>query len=264
MPGRRRKKMEETLLTNHTQNPTGGDAADNARSASHASHAPLAELRAVIASSFATEISAVTPRACTALQDQGNQCADSEEKQTLAGAAHRLTGRQQQMTVQIDRSLRRRFDAKLDSPPDSVSHTGQFSAEALMLIEELGMQEEYELEQCVGQLREQCQTELFRLTISLRRFLDRKSLPESRNPVFPRVLLRALMDSLAHIGFDVRARRAALRVYRPLLPRIITAVYARANAILANSADGGAAAFDTCRRRARPAVSSRTMAAAVR
>jgi hypothetical protein len=82
-------------------------------------------------------------------------------------------------------------------------------------------------------LREQCGAELAVLVIHLRKLLGRDSLPESNNPAFPRVLLRALMDALEQVGCNVQTRQAAFRTCAPLLPRMLKRIYARANAMFA-------------------------------
>lgn len=223
----------------------------NQESAVRMAASPLADLRSLIADGFTQGIVAGLPRIRADLQARLAKCSDDEEKRVLHYAVRILSGRQEQLAGQLDRRLRRRFDVRLDCPDDAASHTGRFSTAALTLFAELGMLEEFDLEQCVDELREQCRPQLQSLTAHLRKVLCCGSLPEAHNPAFPRVMLRALQDALAHAGCDARARRVAFRACRPLLPPIIIAIYQRANAMFANLERGGLGGFDGRYARAR-------------
>ena len=222
---------------NHpVQNPLATEASASAEPAARigraddANQVQLAALRAFLASSLSAEFLAATPQLHAAFHDQFTKSTCTGERDILRYASNVLEGRKEQLAERIDDCLRQRFDAKLDCPVETLSHTGQFSLDAIALMEELGMQEDADLEQCVNQLREQCGVELAILTVHLRKLLGRNSLPESVNPAFPRVLLRALLDAFAEVGCNVRTRQAAFRTCRPLLPGIVKGIYARANA----------------------------------
>ena len=218
-------------------------------------NSPISELRAKMASCFAAEIAAVTPEVCAVLQEQFKKCADTEERIILIHLARALASQRDQFAAQIDRRVRYRFDAKFDVSEDASSHTGQFSRDAVLLFEELGMHEEFELEQCVGQLRKECQAELFAMTVMLGKMLGRGLFVESHNPVFPRVLLRALQDALQDIGCDVRARRFAFRAYSPRLAHIIARIYRHVVEAF-TQAETGRAVFEPGCTRNRPSTLS--------
>lgn len=238
-----RQQERVTIVKQRALNGTSGDHAAQVMASS------LDDLRDFIARRFATDIAAATPRACAWLQGQAGNCADAGERAALIGAARLLSLERQVLTTRIEHGVRARFDAKKNCPNDTISHTGQFSMDALSLIEELGMQDEFELEHHVGLLRDHCHAELRALSAHLRDLLGRASLPEAQNPAFPRVLLRALMDAIDAIGEndsaeDARVGRAAFRAYGPELCGIVRNLYARANALIDGAGKGVKVEFD--------------------
>ncbi len=203
----------------------------------------LDNLRMLVASRFAQRVEEALPRVRAHLQENLGKSGKTADKELLRKANIVLAEYQGALGEMIESRLNQRFDEKLDCPEDSISHTGQFSADALLLIEQLGMQEDFELELCVGRLREHCQAELPRIAVALRDLLERQTLPESHNPLFPRVFLRSLLDALHTFECDALTRRAIFRAYCFVLPRIMTDIYAKALKLLAvNPPEGEPAA----------------------
>lgn len=214
----------------------------------------VAKVRTLLAHDFAKGVSEATPCASARMMEQAASCGSGVEKALFEHVALVLSSHRAQFTMQVDHSVRRRFDDRLDCPADSFSHSGCFSVGAIRLFEDLGMLEELEREQAVGRLRGQFRKELLALTRRMRKLLGRERMPEAHNPVFPRVLLRAFADALANLGFDTRARRLALSVYGPLLDQIIANVYARVIAALTMIPNTATQAIDMRERRPRSAA----------
>jgi len=211
--------------------------------AAHAEHSRipsqlslLDNLRNLMASRFAQRVEEALPRVRAHLQEHLGRSTKSTDKELLRKSNAVLAEYQGALGEMIESRFNQRFDEKLDCPEDAISHTGQFSADALLMIEQLGMQEDFELELCVGLLREHCQAELPRVAVALRDLLERQTLPESHNPLFPRVFLRSLLDALHEFECDALTRRAIFRAYCFVLPRIMTDIYAKALKLLSSEA----------------------------
>jgi hypothetical protein len=190
-------------------------------------------VRDLLADCYGEQIAALAPLACDSLNAQYRKCTDLADKGALRGAIQVLSKHIQPLRTELARELRARFDAKLNAPDDALSHTGRFSLEALKLMEHLGMQEEFELEQSVEQLKRACQAEMTKLSNSIAQLLIRGPLPESHNPVFPRVLARSLLQALSAIGCDAAVKRSAYRALCPLLVEVAPYLYEQANSMLA-------------------------------
>jgi hypothetical protein len=193
----------------------------------------LDNLRNLMGSRFAHRVEEALPRVRAYLQENLGKSGKSADKELLRRATALMIECQDALGELIETHFNQRFDDKLDCPEDAISHTGQFSADALRMIEQLGMQEDFELELCVGRLREHCQAELPRVAVALRNLLERRTLPESHNPLFPRLFLRSLLDALNEFDCDAATRRAVFRAYCFVLPRIMTDIYAKALKLLA-------------------------------
>lgn len=192
----------------------------------------IAGLRDLLADCYGEQIAAIAPLACDALNAEYSACEDLAHKGVLRGAFRILSKRVQPLRTEVARELRERFDAKLTAPADALSHTGRFSLEALKLMENLGMQEEYEVEHAVEQLKAACQDELIQLGDALAKLTGRTALSESHNPVFPRVFARALIDALAAAGCEAQVKRAAFRALIPFLAQVIPHLYDQGSAML--------------------------------
>jgi hypothetical protein len=218
---------EETIVTYLTQ--THSSATDGGQPDQQLVEA----VRDLLADCYGEQIAALAPIACDNLNAQYRKTTDLADKAALRGAIQVLTKHIQPLRTELARELRARFDAKLNAPDDALSHTGRFSLEALKLMEHLGMQEEFELEQSVEQLKKACQDEMSKLSNSISRLLVRGPLPESHNPVFPRVLARSLLQALSGAGCDPSVKRAAYRALCPLLVEVAPYLYEQANSMLA-------------------------------
>ncbi len=237
------------------------------QAADKAEPSPITALRDMFAECFASEIAAVAPLVCEILEDQYARSADPEERKIVRRAIDLLSGGALKLSCEIARNVRRHFDTKLAPPPDSLTRTGRFNPDSLTLMEEKHLQEEIELNACVTRLKEQSDAELFALTERLRTLLGREQLPERENPVFPRILGRALLDVLGGSGCDEATKLAIFRAFGPMLLNIAPDIYAQANAMLAER--GILAEFKAARfgapvlRPSRPAVQkAQTMDAA--
>lgn len=193
-----------------------------------AAGSPIAPLCAFVAREFAAEFAGGIGQMIATLESDCESAVCSTADDTSRNAIHVLSGRRDALQAIIQANVCRRFNIKLDSSLDWASPTGQFSRDALMLLNELGMQQEFDIENAVEQVRSFCQPELDALTQRVQEILGWTAIPESRNPVFPRVLLRALMDALEAIDCNPRTRIAVLGAAGPLLDGIFTRVYSRA------------------------------------
>ena len=207
-------------------------------SAGYAELSSVEDLREFLADFYSTRIATITPMACHILEGKYGKSARAEDKRAMRAAIRVLSGGAELFSAEIGRIFRHRFDAKLNPPLDALSHTGRISIEALTLMRQLGMQEEFELEECVSQIRRQCQTGLFELSVRLRKILGRDMLPESHNPAFPRVFVRTLLDALSAIGCEGRSKQATFQTFAPLLLGMAPDLYAQANALLIRTERG--------------------------
>jgi hypothetical protein len=215
------------------------------QAADKAEPSPVTALRDMFAECFASEVAAVAPLVCEILEDQYARSADPEERKIVRRAIDLLSGGALKLSCEIARNVRRHFDTKLAPPPDSLTRTWRFNLDSLTLMEEKHLQEGIALNVCVTRLKEQSDAELFALTERVRELLGCEHLPEAENPVFPRILGRALLDVLGGSGCDEATKLAIFRAFGPMLLNIAPDIYAQANTMLAER--GILAEFKTAR-----------------
>jgi hypothetical protein len=195
-------------------------------------------LRSLVASRFAQLVGKAVPDVRARLLAQLGKSPKFSDKELLRRATRALSLHQADLVETVENRISQRFDDKLHCPEDAISHTGRFSADAMKLFAQLGMEEEFEMELCVGRLREHCQAEMPRLVVALRDLLERQTLPESHNPLFPRVFLRSLLDGLHDFDCDATTCLAIFRAFCAVLPPTFTDVYAQSlKCLYGNSAE---------------------------
>ncbi len=91
------------------------------------------------------------------------------------------------------------------------------------------VQEEIALGNATRRLKEQLGDELFALTHRVASVMDLEDLPDDRNPVFPRIFARGLLDALAEPGADGASRLAAFSGFAPVILEEVASAYSETN-----------------------------------
>jgi len=203
------------------------------RAAAKAEPSPITALRDMLATAFAADLVAVTPSVCEVLRDMTSAESDPAKRDVLRNALVVLARQSGALPLAVIAELRARFDAKLAPDDDLLGRTSRFSALELTLVDESALKLELALDECSVRLKEQASVELFHLSARVCEMLGLESIPDSRNPVQPRVFARALSEALAKLGFDGEARLAVFKAYGPALLHIAPDLYSHANGLLA-------------------------------
>ena len=133
----------------------------------------------------------------------------------------------------VRRHVIERYDAKLSPGESALSKTSVLSLASLSLVADDEVQEEIVVGNATRRLREAVSEELFLVTERLAEVLGVGSLAEDRNPAYPRVFARALLDALSAPGVGMPARFAAFAAFSPALLNAMPLTYRAANALLA-------------------------------
>lgn len=125
-----------------------------------------------------------------------------------------------------------RFDAKLAPGESALSKTQVLSLASLSLVADDDVQEEIVVGNATRRLREAVAEELFLVTERLSAAFGQGPLPEDRNPAYPRIFARALLDALAAPGVGTAGRLAAFAAFSPALLEAMPPTYKAANDLL--------------------------------
>jgi hypothetical protein len=186
-------------------------------------------VRDAMAAVFSTTVSAGAAGVVAMLEEQVAATPDREKWRPLREAIELLRTVLPGFEGRLRRHVRERFEAKLAPAGDELSKTAMFS---LALVAEDDMQEEIVIGNATRRLRDALAEELFHLTERLAEAIGEGPLPEKRNPAFPRLFVRALLDALAMPGVSAQGRFMAFSAFSPALLAALRAAYQAANGLL--------------------------------
>ncbi len=196
-------------------------------------HAALARtVRDRMAAVFAASISSEAAGVLEVLEQQLATTPEREKWRPLREAIDLLRTVLPGFDGAVRRHVIERYDAKLSPGDNAMSKTSALSLSALSLVADDEVQEEIVVGNATRRLREVVAEELFLVTERLAEALGGGSLAEDRNPAYPRVFARALLDSLAAPGVSAQARFTAFGAFSPALLAAMPATYKAANALL--------------------------------
>jgi uncharacterized protein (DUF2267 family) len=204
----------------------------NARTATAADRALVATVRDRMAADFARAVAADLPGVLETLQSQLAATPDGERLRTLRAATDLVRAMAGQLADRIERHARQRFDAKLNPGNDPLAQTVRFSAASLAVVADNEVQEEIAIGNSARHLRGAVADGLSDLTQRIGFLLGMRDLPDARNPAFPRVFARALLDALSEATDEVPVRLAAFASFSPAMLNALPAVYQTANTML--------------------------------
>ncbi|HEY2628961.1 MAG TPA: DUF1631 family protein, partial [Usitatibacter sp.] len=155
----------------------------------------LTEIRDSLARPFGDAMAARVPQVVDLLEQQLALTEDRAKWKPLKGAIDLLQGLRPTLAKRITKEVSTRFDAKVD-PNEGFSKTQRFSLDSLSLVGDDQVQEEIVLGNTTKRLKESLGDELFALTNRVASVMQRESLADDNNPVYPRIFARGLMDAL--------------------------------------------------------------------
>jgi hypothetical protein len=192
----------------------------------------LAEVREAMSRPFAESIAARLPQVVEIIEQQLALTKERENWKPLKGALQLLGGLRTSLGARVQREVAARFDAKLTPGDDPMGKTARFSLESLSLVADHQVQEEISLGNAAKRLKDQLGDELFALTERMAVVMGKDSLPDDRNPVYPRTFTRGLLDALAEPGGDSAARLAAFSAFDPVMLEVVDEIYRSVNRML--------------------------------
>ncbi|HXN14888.1 MAG TPA: DUF1631 family protein, partial [Usitatibacter sp.] len=192
----------------------------------------LAEVRDALARAFAEAVSARVPQVLGLLEQQLALTQDQAQWKRLRGAIDLLKGLRADLAARLAKEVTNRFDAKLKPDDPVFGKTARFSRDSLSLVADDQIQEEIALGNASKRLKDAAGDELFALTQRLAVVMGRDTLPDDRNPAFPRILARALLETFATSGGDRTARIAAFAAFEPALLDVVGRVYESVNRLM--------------------------------
>jgi Protein of unknown function (DUF1631) len=194
--------------------------------------AVLAEVREAMARPFAESIAAGLPQVMEIIEQQLALTQERENWKPLRGALQLLGGMRTSLGARVQREVAARFDAKVAPGDDAFGKTARFSLESLSLVADHQVQEEISLGNASKRLKDQVGDELFALTQRMAVVMGKETLPDDRNPVYPRTFTRGLLDALVEPGGDSAARLAAFAAFDPVMLEVVDEIYHSVNRML--------------------------------
>lgn len=192
----------------------------------------LAEVRDALARPFAESVAARLPQVLELVEQQLATTPERDKWKPLKGAIQLLEGIRPGFAPRVVKEVSTRFDAKLNPSDDAFGKTARFSLESLALVDDSQVQEEIVLGNTTKRLRDQLGDELFALTQRLASVMGMETLPDDRNPAYPRIFARGLMDALQSPGSDSGARLAAFSAFNPFMLEVVDEIYRAANRMM--------------------------------
>ncbi len=192
----------------------------------------LPDLRNGIAENFSSAIAEAIPMTCEVLAVLAQEVADPVEKTRVRNALQVLGSNQAALAGRLGHEIRERFDVRLAPEPVAAIKTMRFSLDSMTLVDDEQMQEDIALGHCTKRLKEQADYELFALKKRICLLIGVDDLSDARNPVYPDLFARALVDTLAAIGFAGTTRLTVFKAFGPALLEIVPSTYAQANQML--------------------------------
>jgi hypothetical protein len=189
----------------------------------------LGEIRDSLARPFGDAMGARVPEVVELLEQQLAVTDDRVKWKPLRGAIDLLRTLRPTLATRVAREVAAKFDAKAQPGESPFGKTARFSLDSLSLVAEDQVQEEIALGNTTRRLKEQLGDELFALTHRVASVMDREDLPDDRNPVFPRIFARGLLDALAEPGADGATRLAAYSGFAPVILEEVASAYATTN-----------------------------------
>lgn len=191
----------------------------------------LGEVRDSLARPFGEAMGARVPQVVDLLEQQLLLTEDRAKWKPLKGAIDLLRGLQPTLGKRIAKEVGARFDAKVD-PGQGFSKTTRFTLDSLSLVADDQVQEEIALGNTTKRLKESLGDELFALTQRVASVMQSEDLSDDKNPVFPRIFARGLMDALSESGTDGDIRLAAYSGFGPMVLEEVATAYAITNQLL--------------------------------
>jgi hypothetical protein len=192
----------------------------------------VAVVRDKLAEGFAAAVAADAPAVVDLLEQQLQAQQERAKWRPLREGIALMEELRPRLAERVAFQVRARFNAKLEPGSDNFSKTTRFSLDSLSLVGDDDIQEEIELGNATKRLAEQSGDDLFALTSRFASLLGQPSLPDDRNPVFPRVLARALLDVLGEVPNEAATRIAVFTSFSPVLLNAVPALYEQVNQLL--------------------------------
>ena len=211
--------------------PSANPASNPDHKPDAAAHLPL--VRDMIASRFADELAAACVETADALFDRANASRDDSRQKLLMDASVLLRNNRAELTKRAAAALVKRFDQKLDSDANSLhSKTAAFSLSSLALQDDFEVQENIALNESVKRLKDAASFEFRSLTMRMQSLTGRSSLPDSENPIFPRVFCRALLEGIVQVDAKDAIKLTIFVGFQPALEKSLPKIYNAVNKAL--------------------------------
>ena len=195
----------------------------------------LSLVRKLIVSQFSDALAAAGAVTADSLYNRASTIRDDREQKFLMAASALLRNRSTELASQAATALAKRFDQKLNSEDTGIhSKTTTYSMGSLSLQDDDEVQENIALNDTTARVKETASFELLSLTTRIQSLTGRATLPDSDNPVFPKVFCRALLDALELIDAKGSAKLAIFSGFQPALEKMLPKIYAAINKALIN------------------------------
>ena len=211
--------------------PSANPASNPDHKPDAAGHLPL--VRNMIASRFADELAGACVETADTLFDRANASRDDSRQKLLMDASVLLRNNRAELTKRAAAALLKRFDQKLDGDANSLhSKTAAFSLSSLALQDDFEVQENIALNESVKRLKEAASFEFRSLTMRMQSLTGRSSLPDSENPIFPRVFCRALLEGIVQVDAKDAIKLTIFVGFQPALEKSLPKIYNAVNKAL--------------------------------
>lgn len=185
-----------------------------------------------MAAVFSTTVSAGAAGVLEVLEEQVAATRDREKWRPSREAIELLRTVLPGFEGRLRRHVAEQFDRELAPAGEELPKSATLSLAPLALVAEDDMQEQIVVGNATRRLRDALATDLFHLSERLAEAVGRGPLPENRNPAYPHLFVRALLDALAAPGVSAQGRFMAFSAFSPALLGALRAAYKAANGIL--------------------------------
>ena len=193
----------------------------------------LSLVRKLILAQFSEALAAAGVATADSLYNRATLIRDDREQKFLMEASALLRNGAAELASQAAIVLAKRFDQKLSGDETGThSKTTTFSMSALSLQDDDEVQENIALNDTARRVKDAAGFEFLSLTTRMQALTGRATLPDSDNPVFPRVFCRALLDALELIDAKGASKMAIFAGFQPALEKMLPKIYEAINKAL--------------------------------
>jgi len=193
----------------------------------------LSLVRKLILAQFSEALAAASVATADSLYNRATLIRDDREQKFLMEASALLRNGAAELASQAAIVLAKRFDQKLSGDETGThSKTTTFSMSALSLQDDDEVQENIALNDTARRVKDAAGFEFLSLTTRMQALTGRATLPDSDNPVFPRVFCRALLDALELIDAKGASKMAIFAGFQPALEKMLPKIYEAINKAL--------------------------------